>query len=602
MQIDPGATLNIMGAGEAIFTGTNSNNSYGGLYVSGGNVNLYGGAFSVAEEAVTRDMPFIDCTTGQVTVKNAIVEGRAEIGKDATGNLTLEETAQVEDIRVSSAGKLTVAEGWSGYARVAFDAEFVDNRVPADNASATSFTGMLTLLDGTQLKATTNGQLRIVSINANLDLDADGKAECPICEEVVTWTKLTDGGRIGNKSTAEHWHYYLSNNVTTTTEYQFANMKNSAQVCLHLNGNNLTISNGAKIASSTLNIMGNGNVDFTGCPTQHPEWLDAAFQIRGGKINLYGGTYTVSGLAAQENKSIVRILTETDGQVILDGATLNATARVDVGNLSLRGTSKATDIRVANEGKLTVNENWSGTAQVDFASLTLDEDEVPAANSAADGEFPGVLTTPDGSRLIASKNATLKRGIVLSLNANFQAPCPACNNEIKTWTAFSGNSDGTLGLGRIKDGAHHHIYLSADVNARNITTYFARVDSNSTVCLHLNGHDIVSSNYVQISAGTLNIMGSGEVTFTNVQADNFGGLYTSSNGVLNLYGGTYNVAETALTAGKPTIYMVNGQVTVKDATVRGESYINAGVFTLEETAQADNIQVGNSGKLTVAGT
>jgi len=604
MQIDPTSTLNIMGSGEAAFTGTNTSYTYGGLYVNGGNVNLYGGTFSSAEDALTRDMSTIDRGAGVVTVYNAIVLGKTDIGEAEAGNLILKEAAQVENIYVAATGKLTVAEGWSGKAQATFEAEPVNNRIPAANAVAQGdFAGVLTLRDGTPLKATQDGQLRIVSVNANLELDENSKAECPICEEVVTWTDLkSNSNYIGSKSTADHWHYYLSENTVTREKYQFANMKNGAQVCLHLNGHDLSISNGAKIAPSTLNIMGNGNVTFTGLEA-HPEWMEAAFLIRGGELNLYGGTYTVSGLAKQSNVPVVLTQTEDEGRVTFGDVTVEDTAMIGVGNLNLQGKATASNIRVANEGKLTVRKNWTGTAQADFLAA-LTDDEVPAANGAAEGEFKGKLTMPDGMQLVATKDGTLKRGIVLTLDANSQALCPACN-EIVTWTAFSGKADGTLGLGRKSSGKHHY-YLDADVDARSISSYFVRVDTatatDTTLCLHLNGHDLTYGGYMQAGGATLNIMGSGNVTFTASNGNNTGGIYVNSNGCVNLYGGTYKTGETALAEGKPMIYQVSGQVNVKDATVRGASKITAGVLTLEETAYLDDIQVGSSGKLTVADT
>jgi len=598
-----GSTLNIMGSGTMTFTATKTSSGYdqGGLYLSSGNLNLYGGTYRVAEVAETSNKPTIFEKNGNVKVKDASVYGRVYAEK---GNFTLENTARLENVQVETAAKLIVKKYWSGEACVSFAAELTDNKVPAANAAAEQgFTGMLTMPDGSKLRLDQDGVLVATGLNSALILDENLQGECPLCAETVTWTEVKDGTNIGWQPNKGHLHYYLAGDVTSKSGPQFTELELGTEVCLHLNGNNLTLSGQCRLwSNSTLNIMGTGNVDYAATAGARDDWMEAGILSLGGTANLYGGTYTVSGAALEAGKPAVLVRNSAKGQVNLIGATVNGPARVELAELVLQKRGNAADIRVSGNGKLTVSENWTGTAQVDFSAM-LENDEVPAVNAEAKGEFKGTLTMADGSKLFATANGTLRRQITLSLDANSQALCPVCNTTV-TWTAFSGNSAGTLALNSIKDGAHHHLYLSADVNAKNITNMFLNLMSSSKMCLHLNGHDLQYGGYIMIASGTvLNVMGTGEMVFTatNTNHGNYdiSGIYVNY-GTVNLYGGTYSVAEDALAEGKATIHQNNGKLTIKDATVKGRLYIPSGTTTLEKSTTVENIQVDTKGKLTVA--
>lgn len=162
----------------------------------------------------------------------------------------------------------------------------------------------------------------------------------------------------------------------------------------------------------------------------------------------------------------------------------------------------------------------------------------------------------------------------LSVDQEGKGLCSVCNETV-TWTAFSGNSAGTLALGNKNDGGHYHVYLSADVNARSIANAFLNLQNNTTMCLHLNGHELVHGGYIFVASSTLNIMGSGNVTFTATNTSNSydqGALYANGNGIFNLYGGTYSVAEDALAEGKPILCLAlaGSQANVCNATLKGQ--------------------------------
>jgi len=599
------SVLNIIGSGNMTFTATKTSSGYdqGGLYVgSSGTVNLYGGTYSVAEVAETSDKPAVFLKNGTLHAQNGAVYGRvyAEMG-----SVILENAAQLENIQVETAAKLVVKSSWSGDACVSFAAGLTDYKVPTANATAEQgFTGELTMTDDSKLRLNADGVLVATGVNSALLLDENSQGECPVCEETVTWTEVKDGANIGWKPDKGHLHYYLASDVTSKAGSQFTELELGTKVCLHLNGNDLTLSGQCRLwKNSTLNIMGTGNVDFAATAGVREDWMEAGILSLGGTANLYSGTYTVSGAALEEGKPAVLVRNTDTGRVNLIGATVNGPSRVDLGQLVLSKRGNAADIQVNGNGKLTVSENWTGTAQVGFSAM-LEDDQVPAKNGAAEGEFKGTLTMADGSQLFATEQGTLKRKITLSLDANSQALCPVCNETV-TWTVFNGNAAGTAKLGTISDGAHHHRYLSADVDARYISSSFVMLTGSTQMCLHLNGHQLRYGSYMAVAAGTtLNIMGTGDVIFTGTHANheyNIGGFYVTG-GNLNLYGGTYSLGETALTEKIPMIYYRNDRntstTTVKNATVKGVTNVLNGSLILEEAAQLENAQIASAAKLT----
>ncbi|MBO5867418.1 MAG: hypothetical protein J6Q54_00730, partial [Oscillospiraceae bacterium] len=185
----------------------------------------------------------------------------------------------------------------------------------------------------------------------------------------------------------------------------------------------------------------------------------------------------------------------------------------------------------------------------------------------------------------------------LALDSSKQALCPACNETV-TWTAYNGTSR----MFNISDDSHKHIYLAADANLQ-LDSYVAKL-TKGTVCLHLNGHKLSYDGYMQVtgSSSTLNIMGSGEMIFTGTAEQDDGwwkfGIYITSSAKVNLLGGTYSVAETALEAGCPMIQMTAGKLTVDGATVNGTTYVG-GQLTIDHDANLENITVTTGGKLTV---
>lgn len=130
--------------------------------------------------------------------------------------------------------------------------------------------------------------------NSNLVFEAGTtNAKCPVCEKVVTWTAITDLAE--PLAVVGDTHYYLANDITYTgTATAIAFNYNSAYKgmtsCLHLNGKNLTATNGIAIfVGMKMNIMGNGTVSGNNDANGRASTLEV--NSTAAVLNLYGGTY-----------------------------------------------------------------------------------------------------------------------------------------------------------------------------------------------------------------------------------------------------------------------------------------------------------------------
>ena len=155
-----------------------------------------------------------------------------------------------------------------------------------------------------------------------LVLDANKVGLCSACNKEVTWTAYSGSGRMFNVSDDSHKHIYLTADANVALDSYFGKITKGA-VCLHLNGHSLSYDGYIQVTGSTatLNIMGDGEVVFTGAAEQDDGWWKFGIYITSsGKVNLLGGTYSTTGVALEAGCPMVQ---QTTGTVKVDGATIN---------------------------------------------------------------------------------------------------------------------------------------------------------------------------------------------------------------------------------------------------------------------------------------
>lgn len=150
-------------------------------------------------------------------------------------------------------------------------------------------------------------------------------AYCPACGKDASWEPLAaiQGTTVPHVKTDKH--YYLSQSLSNKTYYSI-----ESDVCLHLNGYDLTCSARAIYVetSASLNIMGDGTV--TGQGLAHSTCDRGGALDIAGSANLFGGTYKHSGeypvIASRGSKG---------GINIYDGTHVTGTSGINGSNLRI---------------------------------------------------------------------------------------------------------------------------------------------------------------------------------------------------------------------------------------------------------------------------
>lgn len=244
----------------------------------------------------------------------------------------------------------------------------------------------------------------VQAADAQLSLAADGSGYCSVCDETVKWEAIRDGFCIGMlpKAVDMHHHYYLAEDITKIPNNMFfLQIESGNRVCLHLNGKTATIPGCMRLNGGTLNILGDGLVDFTGTAvitgSTNNALLYAPTAVEKA-INLYGGTYTSStGKPVMDTTGgnyTVNMIVKLYGNTNLDGvATVNQT------QFHLNDSASVKCIKASNTGSIRVDGNWQGSATVDYFTDYLGT-YVSAYNGRSSGSFAGKLMLADGRQLV----------------------------------------------------------------------------------------------------------------------------------------------------------------------------------------------------------
>ncbi len=667
-----GNTFNLMGNGTVTHTGSGK----WMFEIWTCNVNIYGGKFvpSATTEAGIPSVLSMRSANAKVNIsKNAtfecvveVLNGKLTVAEGWTGSLKL------------SVPEADITNNLINTARVEVKGDLVGTITMADGRAVTKEGNQLKIGEAVNPPAPPATSEPVWGVFEPWKYGGRAYCEaCGKAAGIKTWQvydganyKEASGITLSDPNGVVHYHFYIDKDVEFETENYLISYEN---ICFNLNGHNIT----AKGATSTypirttqrLCMMGEGIVTG-GKPSSTS--FGSVFHINGGNASsslyIYGGTYKLP----EGCNSPLLLVGTNGGRVFINGGTLDVpgaeaiyangnlntteyyssvtvnggiiNGNVNIGNkdnaetrrgmasltlnggtvngtitasaeapITLGGATTATGISISANSKLTVKANFTGKAAVSFAAALVDN-VVPAANGAAEGAFAGFLSLTDGRALVADgtslkvpANANLLKNLVFAEGTK-TAVCPLCGGEPVQWTEVSGR------IGYKNDGKHHHFYLSSDLVAVD-TAQFAEFESNTTVCFHLNGHNLTTSSRFIVSSGTANILGRGNVLFegdcyntsqaqTTLDGYNSVGFEVSKNGTLNVYGGNYATAGAALKGSKPMMKAstATSKLNLFDVSVAGGVQAVAGNTTLDASALIDQISVTNNGKLNVAGT
>ena len=239
----------------------------------------------------------------------------------------------------------------------------------------------------------------LVEENAKqLVLTEDGEGYCPVCGKNVKWNAIVEGMLIGELPAIEGYHdhyYFAQDNISTAASDYFVQLENGNELCLHLNGKNVTFLSPINVSGGALNILGDGHVDFVGNP-KADAFINASGWVENA-VNIYGGTFTSSAgkdiLLADGKIFTVNMITKLYGDTNLDGkVTMNQS------QLHLHDSVKVKHIEGSNTASIRVDKEWCGSATVDYFTQLVNT-YINEYNGRSNGDFPGKLMLADGRQL-----------------------------------------------------------------------------------------------------------------------------------------------------------------------------------------------------------
>ena len=580
------STVNIMGGGALITDGTSSNAELltGSVTVNQGTVNVYGVNIKSTNAAV----PAIRAQNAAAYVN--LLEGSNTTGGVMVdkGVMTLGSSAKADSITVAENGKLNVKADWTGSAVVTF-ATFANNEIPvANGTSEGAFTGTLTMTDGTAVTAGAAGNLVVAGSGSSTTFPTDAahgdtyEAFCEVCGANKTWTCKNNG--LSTVSDGGHHHFFISSDKTLT--WGLGVITSNTTICLHTNGSVFTNSTRLFVASgSTVNIMGGGEIVTSGT-SSNAEVLTGCVTVNQGTVNVYGVNIKSTNAAVPA----IRVQNATAYVNLLEGSNTTGGVMVDKGVLTLGSSAKADSITVAENGKLNVKADWTGTAKASFASIA--NNEIPVANGTSEGAYTGSLQLTNG-RVILGQDGKLVLKEVFPTDAasgdTYEAFCEVCG-ENKTWTCKNG------GLSTVSDGGHHHFFISSD---KTLTWGAGTVNSGTTVCLHMNGANWTHAHRLfVVGNSTVNIMGGGAMITNGTGNETYltGGV-TINEGTVNVYGTELKSTNAAVPA--LSTKFAAATANINDGVITGGINADNGVVSISGSTTADSITVAENAKLNI---
>lgn len=586
-----GAKLNIMGKGTVTYTASAASSdgvNVAFIYAERSTVTLYGGTYELSGAAKTNNYPIylVKSNRQNLTVTDtAQVNGIVDCGL-YTNALVLDGASYIKELIVNdstdaqASAYFTVNANFSGTVDLlSFTKGFTNGvttigKSDGFNGTINTALGKLIAKDGILILAP--------GPNSDLVLDEQKKGMCNVCGETVTWTPLTAGMNLGTSFTSgEKYHYYVDGTETDVTvgahtRGTLAFVNTGATVCLHLNNHNMVTPGAFYLGTGAkLNIMGKGTVTYTGtAPSSYNPTKNCAFiNSSRSTVTLYGGTYNVTGTAQTENKPVYYTDSNRQDLTVCGNATINGIVDCGVftnkllvdGNTFIQELVVNDSTDAQTSATFTVNPTFVGTiAKLSFTKGGADGAMVIGKCSSLRGK----ILTADCRKVVA-KNGVLfiEKGVnsPLELDADKKGMCNVCG-AIVTWTPLTANNH--MGVS-FTSGQKYHFYVDGAetdvVVGAHTRGVLAQITSSATVCLHLNGHNMVSKgNFYMSSGATLNIMGSGTITYTGAYPGSYNlpiALIRTDRAFVNLYGGTYVSTD----ASKPIYwnYSAQSKLTVK---------------------------------------
>ena len=376
-------------------------------------VGVYGGTVKGDVQMVGASSDFV----AELTLDNAKVAG--VVTADGKNTIKLSGAVQIDKLDIASESAVTLGELQDG-AQITvvrpgvFSLENVSAAAYAKYFEAASINDKIIAKEDV-LKYQTNYGLKV-------QLNSEGKAYCPVCQEFVTWTALSDDSSkiqlVGGN------HYYLVKDLTFTTDNHgsggsIISGAVNTTACVNLNGYNITstASPALFVSSGRMNVMGNGIVSGYQKNANYGGAIHTNNKNPNNGISLYSGTYKKyqpngnnAVIGMQGNGATVKIYeqavidgngklainmgsnTTRDSKLYLYDATIN-------GDIKMAGAGNATYVSSLEASNATIlgTLNVAGTNEINFSGKTKITSMVVAA-----GSYVGFSNMQPGSAIKVS--------------------------------------------------------------------------------------------------------------------------------------------------------------------------------------------------------
>ena len=328
---------------------------------------------------------------GDITMVGAAGDFEAELTLDratVTGTLTADGKNTIKLADTVKIGMLDVEENSAVTLDSLADGADVTVKNPGafslENPSAEDYAKYFTAASINDKIAVKEDVLKyMTNYTAKIQLDSDDKAYCPVCQEKVTWTALSDDS---SKIALGDGHYYLAKDLTFTTDNHSSGGSvigggTGTTACLHLNGHNITstVSPAMFVSSGYVNVMGDGVVSGYHKSSNYGGAIHTNNKNPNNGISLYSGTY--KKYAPNGNNAVIGMqgagaTLKIYEQAVIDG---NGKLAINIGANTSRDTEvylyDATingNIKMAGAGADTVTSKLEGINATILGTLSVD--------------------------------------------------------------------------------------------------------------------------------------------------------------------------------------------------------------------------------------
>lgn len=483
--------------------------NYGGnIYVKNNVLNnkTYTGSLTIKNaklqgwDCLSGDSVYMDAGT-KLTISGGTITGDIWAAKDVTIKLSGSPKIQGDGINLTSGAKISESK-LSGSAKVVVQANGIFTKKLSNASAQKAFYTPefkyypIQVKDGAlwtdrdpskpdfKEEPAIPAKPSVTSVsNANLSLDANKQAKCPVCNKKVKWTAITKTDSV--QSLANGSHYYLPADVTfTKADHPYIQVIENATACLHLNGHNITATKAmAVMVSGTLNIMGNGTVSGNGYDNEQlresPHMTPATAGTDSSKavLNLYGGTYIKSadndGRKVDVTNNGVTTSTTASNPVMgvyKNGGTINLFKGATV-----EGSSYSTNAITVYNGKFNMYGGTVNGGSAHAINLTA-----WSSSKSGTGNFYGGTvnagtsnavnvygSASSGSAYLNIYGGTFNGSVVYNANCNVILAGNPVMTNLKVPAIKDGAYQGKITLGKLTDGAKIAVSGSEAITFQN---------------------------------------------------------------------------------------------------------------------------------------